>query len=646
MLKTVQRSMRSPRNLIVITAIVGIAGTLLGRTFSSPYKIIPPLVTLGALGAAVTYRRRISLPALSPSIPKRPLLSLYFLLVTLTVWTFASVPQYGRTFPNHVLVLALYVLTAVVVLTFDSTLLRVGILLTTGVLHRGLVYYGSATQLGLDGLFHTRMAAEIVANGDLSALGAASSAASKYWYSPAFHLTVAVNSMLSGLPVRDAAFVAITVVATVLPVLVVYALLAPFWNERIAGVGAFLLLAADRSVAQAVHVTPTTLGFVLFSLVVLATVRYIETGTRSYYGLFLLALLGQALNHQVSLFVTLVAVVAYACTRVVWSGRVTRREAALVPGLVGAGLYQGFGIKVYGPGTDLTLAGLVVRNLKQSLRSGTGAAASRLPDTADVVVANSTSLTPVHTLGLALLFGLSVLGAIYWVGRSEGSEQKFVFGLCGTAVVLGVFVFIAPLVGITVFFSYRWIPFLYLLLAALAAPGVAVLLSEGATRFRSGDRKQLVALSLALVLVAAPYVALMTWNYPGALDGPVFDSAPGAQRLTATSTEAATYTHIDRHARASAVYADKTAAQMIERHYGHPAAIYQITYEDSRLVRTENVLVVDRAYSRTQYSQYAINYRDRWFTVFGPLPVERSRYSVVYSAGEDRVLYRGSTSAA
>lgn len=627
-------------------AVVGIAGTLLGRTFSSPYKIIPPLVTLGALGAAVTYRRRVSLPALSPSLPKRPLLSLYFLLVALAIWTFTSVPQYGRTFPNHVLVLALYVLTAVVVLTFDSTLLRIGTLLTTGVLHRGLIYYGSATQLGLDGLFHTRMAAEIVANGDLSALGAASSAASKYWYSPAFHLTVAVNSMLSGLSVRDAAFVGITVVATVLPVLAVYALLTPFWNERVAGLGAFLLLAADRSVSQAVHVTPTTLGFVLFSLVVLATVRYLKTGARLYYGLFLLALLGQVLNHQVSLFVTLVAVAAYACTWVVWHGRITRREVVLVPCLVGAGLYQGFVTKVYGPGTDLTLAGLVVRNLERSLESGTTAAASRLPDAAEVVAADSASLTPVHLLGLALLFGLSVLGAIYWIGRSEGSEQDFVFSLCGTAVALSVFVFVPPVVGITVFFSYRWIPFLYLLLASLAAPGVAVLLSEGATRSWSSDRKQLVALLLALVLVATPYVALMTWNYPGALDGPVFDNTPGAQRLTSTSTEAATYTYIDQYAHGPAVYADNTATQMIERHYGHPASLYQITYEDSRLVRTENVLVVDRAYSRTRYSQYAIKYRGRWFTVFGPLPVERSRYSVVYSAGEDRVLYRGSGSRA
>lgn len=637
--KTFHRRVLSPRNVIVVVAIAGVIGTIYGLSVSHPYTAtLPPLVTLGALAAAFLHRRSFSFSTVSPAVPKRLLISVYVLLVALVVGTFTLNPGYSRAFPTHVLLLALYVLTVFALFALDSGPLHLSLLLTTGVLHRTLIYYNSATQLGLDALFHTRMAARISATGSLEPLAAASS---KYWYAPLYHLTVAVTSTLSGLSVRDAAFVGIAVVATVLPVLVVYCFLYPFWGKRVAGLGAFLLLVADRAISYTVHLTPTTLGFVLFSVALFASVQYLNTGDRGYYGVFLILILGQVLNHQVSLFVTIVAIGAYVGTRVLWRGEVTGRDVAFAPILAVAGLYQGFATKVNGPSGELTLADVAIRNFRRGLESGGGATVSQLPAGADVVVANTSSLSSVHVLGLAILFGLSVVGAVYWISEIENTDRDFVFVLCGTAVVMSVFVFVPPLIGIQVLFSHRWILFLSLFLAVLAAPGVAALLTWGTSPFRSSQRKQVVALVLVLLVVVAPYAALMSWNYPGALDGPVFDSSPGAQRLTATPTEVATYRHVDQYGSGASVFADKAARQMIERRYGHPAADYQIEYGSSQPVETEDVLIVDRAYARTKHAQYSIKYRSRWFPVFGPLPVERSRYSVVYSAGEDRILYRG-----
>lgn len=637
--RTFQQSVTAPWNLIIVTAILGTVGTIYGISLSNPYaKTLPPLVTLGAIVAAVAYRRSYSLPAVSLTFPKRPLLSLYLIFLTLVVGTFALTPGYGRTFPTHVLLLCLYLLTVLVIFNFDSGPFNLSVLLTTGLVHRALIYYGSATQLGLDALFHTRMAGRITATGNLEPLAAVSS---KYWYSPLFHLVVSTTEMLSGIPTRDAAFVGITVITTVIPVLVVYSLLSDHWGERVSSLGAFLFVVADRSISAAVHVTPTTLGIVLFSLALFATVRYLKTGDWPYYGLFSLVILAQTFNHQVSLFVTIVGVGSYAFTHVLWSGRLTKREVALAPALLSAGLYQAFMTKLNGPSGEITIGEIVVQNFERSLQSGGGAAVSP-PELSNAVVASTSSLGLVHVLGLAFLFGTSVLGAIYWITKSEEDEQTFVLGLCGTAFVLSLFAFVPPLIGVNVVFSLRWFRFLYLCLAVLAAPGFAILLSWGITRPTFGRRKQAIALVLAVLVVVAPYTALMTWNYPGAVDGPVFEDSPGSQRLTSTSTEAATYTHIDTYeSGATAVFADKVARQMIERHYGHPAANYQVEYGNSHPVQNEDVLIVDRAYSRTKHAQYFINYEGKWFQVYGPLPVDRPGYSVVYSAGDDRVLYRG-----
>lgn len=639
MIGNVRRVTAAPRNLAVTALVLGIAGSVLGVFVPHLYTVtIPPLVALGGLLAVRLHGRTTVRSPSFPSLPRRPLLSVYFLLFSLALGAYVLSPGHGRPLSVHVLLAGMYVLTAFAVFGFDSEYLSLGLVLVTAVFHRALVYYASALQLGIDAIFHTRMAAQVSATGSLGPLA---SAGSKYWYSPVYHVLVGVTSSTLGLPVRDAAFLAVTLAGTILPVLVVYGILRLFWDSRIAVSGGLLLVAADRVVSWSVHATPSTLGIVLFALALLAGYRYLDTGRIAYLGTFWLLVLGQVFNHQVSFFVTVVGIGTFVGAHAVWRGKLTRHELALaVPLLAGSG-YQGFVTKYEGPQGDQTIVEVLLSNLSgtfQMERSG------MLPSLSgrDAVLSSVDALSTVHALGLALLLAFAILGTVFWSKRSEESHHRFLFGLGATVVAMGAFAFVLPLLGISVHFPLRWFPFLYLCLVLLAAPGVVALLSTGLGTL-AVDRNRVVVLLLLVALVFTPYVVLMTWNYPGAVDGPVFDDAPGAQRLSTTSTEAALYSHLDEFGSESTLVADVIARRTLEHGYGQDAVQYHTDYRQSDPSFSGSTLLVDRAYARSDHALYYLEYRDQHVPVLGPVPAERPRYSVVYSADSDRLLYRPAT---
>lgn len=631
----VRQGVNVPRILTLVAIIAGIAGTLFGLATGDPYALaVPPLVAVAGGFASLYSRRRPTTPSASIDLPCHLVLSAILIISTLAVVAYVRAPGYERPFATHVLVVALYVLTAVAIYAFESAPAQLSIVLSTAVFHRALVYYASATQLGLDALFHNRMAEQIAATGSLAPLAAAST---KYWYTPAYHVVVGMSSAVSGLPVRDTAFLVITVPAVVVPVLVIYSLLRPVWGTRAGALGGLLFVMGDRAISWSVHVTTTTLGLVLFCVVLIAAVRYVRTGSRRYSLIFAIALVAQYLNHQVSLFVTAVVVSSLLVFESLRDGSSVFRGCLAAAPLIGASALQAAVTKRSGPSGESSVFAVVTSNVRAALSGGSGGTA--FPADASAVLAGSSALSVVHVLGFAGLFGAAVLGGLYWL--DAGPDRKFALGLGFAVAVTFTFTFVLPIAGINVLFPLRWFPFLYLLLAVLAAPGFVELFSVVRNVVSPSGWWIPVAIVLVSALLVAPYAALMTWNYPGAPDGPVIDDSPGAQRLSATATEAATYDHLAEHGGERMVVADRTARQMIERHYGRPAVTYQAQHgPPPEPVYTEDSLFVDRAYAHTSHASYLYGYDDRWTVVFGPLAVDRSSRSTVYTSGPDHVLHR------
>jgi hypothetical protein len=252
------------------------------------------------------------------------------------------------------------------------------------------------------------------------------------------------------------------------------------------------------------------------------------------------------------------------------------------------------------------------------------------------VVASSDVLPAIELLGIGLLFGMGIFGALVWLSRTGGVRRELVVGL-GTAVaVMSGAIFLPPIFGINFLFPYRWFSYLYVPLTMLAAAGLVSVAS-------SIGRRRVALTAVVLLAIAVPYTAVMSSNSAGSLEDPVIDESPTAQRLSATPTEAAMYSFVTTYGNGERAVADRIAANYLDRGAKYPAATFAINHSTGESIFSGQRLIVDRAYAHTKHASYYVNYRDRWYTVFGPIPVERttlaSNHSVVYSAGDDRVVY-------
>ncbi|MFC4357796.1 hypothetical protein ACFO0N_07525 [Halobium salinum] len=630
----VRKFVETPRNLAALVFVVGAVGTVIATRVPNPYTLtLPALLVVGAVLAVAVGNRTATLPRsaiLSPELFG----SVYMLTLTATVGAFV-LSGYVRTFPVHLLTVGLYVLAGLSVLTLGSTRKQLGLVLLTGLFHRGTIYYASASQLGIDALLHNRWAAEIASTGTLAPLAAAET---KYWYAPLYHVWTAGLTSALGISARDAAFIGVSAVVLLVPALVVYDLLGRAWSPEMGVIGSLLFVASDRPIALAAHTVTTSVGLVLFAVILYSTVRYLDSDEGSYQMAFVIGLTGLVLTHQLSLFITAVTVTSYLVFRSLWEGSLELRRIRLIAILGFAGMAQSLVTKDPGSsGTSESFFSVVLGNVMSAFEQGERAA-SVLPQSADYVITGSDSLSVLHVLGLGILFCLAIVGVVSWVRRSSEDGIRLAMAFGGVVVVINFFVFILPLIGISALLPYRWFSFMYVPLVMLAAPGLVALVSTVARGHRPGQWYALRAV-LVVVVVVAPFSALMAWNYPGAADGPVMDDANGAFRISTTDGEVAAMDHTARYAGETPVYADWFISLYLERYFERPSGPYQVQYGERPATWDEPALFVDRPYAHTKHAGYMINYDGKWYTVYGAIPPTNPRASTVYTNGDVELTY-------
>ncbi len=641
----------SPKTLVMVIVGAGVLGMLVQQVYTNPYSTaIPPLLICGGIvGWGVRNETQFPAPI---TISDKGLVSSYVLVAAGALVAYAST-GFHRPYDLPIVLLLLYVVTLVCVFMLERADVAVTLVALTGVLHRGFVYYSSSVQVGLDPLFHTTVAAAIRDTAQLSPL-----AYSKYWYAPFFHLLTAATSGGLGVSIRDAAFLT-TILATVVPVVAIAIFLGRVWDPHVGALGAFLFVASRLSVEQTANTGPESLGIMLFVLLVVLAISYLEYGSRSRSTLFAfgVVLLVLVFTHQFSLFVTALAISVYTGVQVLWRGQPGRREVTLWGLLVSAVAFQTSITKYDGPAGGgepflVEVAGGILTDLTTSVSRG--GRVESLPHLRDVTLSGADSSGLPLVLSLAILYGFAVAGAVYWISQDREFHMRTGFGLGIVVTTLSVIGLGTPLIGMNALLPGRWFLYLVPLLAIFAAPGLAMTASAGGRllSLRRSDRGSAV-LAVALVLTV-PYLLFAIGSVATSVDGPYFDGAPGAARAGTNATEADLYRFLDQHgpgeelpARGAEnpydesrpnIVADHVARQVLSRQYQQPAVYYKTDIGDDGSVYDTNALLVHRAYARTSHVSYDIEYLDEEYRVFGPLPTP-DHPQVVYSNGPDRVLF-------
>lgn len=626
--------------------LAGLGGVAFSFVVPNPYSRTLPLATAVAAGAfLVTRRQTVRAPGLA--LPPSLLGGLYFALVAASVVLYHGAGNH-RTLPVHAALLGCYLIAALLVLTPVSRYVKLGTIVLTGVLQRALAYYSSPLYLGNDVFAHNRVVGEIVAANSMEPLSAG-----RYFYAPFYHLLVSVQQIVTGVSVRHAAFVTITVALVVIPAAALYLLTTRIWGERAAGFSVLLYTASDFALHWSLTPQVTSLGIALFALLFVLLVSYVRTGAARYHALYLVAFGAIALTHHLSTAIALLVVTIFL---VIWAGYkpAFRRRAAWLVGVTGGMTLVDFQVtKFGGPGSGSESFLLTVVEIWQaSLQEASlpGGSSSVLPADAGLALSGSAALNVWHVAGTAILFGLAVFGGLHWlssrrVERTTGIALGAVVGLLFPTVLLG------PVVGLRILIPWRWFAFLYVPLVLLAAPGVVVLANVARERIgRPTTRRSTVAAVLLVLVVVTPYIFLMGGNAIAARDGPPLDNAPGAERYGVTAAEAQALSDTARYVpEGEPVVGDfMMAHNILTRHYGleNARTIHMETGEPRSIGQSRPVYLFNRSYMQSGHVKFRYGTEQGigdvpGVLVHGVVPVDDidpERREVVYTTGEAELI--------
>lgn len=356
--------------------------------------------------------------------------------------------------------------------------------------------------------------------GDLSPLSE-----SKYLMAPIYHIFGATATSL----VTDTRLGIYLTLGVLIPIscLFVFSTANLIVSSRWALLATVLYAFSDQFIRWGLHIIPTSLGLVLFlATVYLVTLGFVK-GLR-WESVLLLAAYSLAIVfiHQVTtaiylVFLAIATAVSFLTDNFEQSGERDGFEP------VSWSLFGVFGLTLittviswvntpYGGSSFLAnrfdIIAAATRESRfldlagESTAGVAGPAATRpAPTTLDVI------LPYIEQFGFVILLGITVLGGLVMIGWHRRTKVRGTLLL--TAVVFFVIVFGFSLFGIRVFLPGRWIAFLYLPMAIVAAIGFSY-------AWRHASRPILVAL---VILMAVGYPTSMVIAKKATLDDPSFE---------------------------------------------------------------------------------------------------------------------------
>ncbi|ELY42678.1 hypothetical protein C494_20288 [Natronorubrum bangense JCM 10635] len=507
-------------------------------------------------------------------------------------------------------VVLLYLLSLLLIFAAESDIGRLAPLTLTALTDRLLIYWASAIQIGIDSQSHNRYAESVADAGSIQPL---IQALTQYADAAFYPIYVASGMLILDEPARTVAAFIPLVLATVIPILMIYLLVKSLWSPAAAGLSVWLFVMANQPVYRAVLTTSTSLGIAIFSIIVAVYISHLESDSKRHLLIVLILFISLGQIHQISMFITLVTLAAITASYAAISSfgvlSAVKRATLFVVLLSVTWLLT----RYHGPAGDLPsfLVLMIVRFIESLFTAGT-AATNTLEQ---YNVAGPDSLSLVHAFGIAWMLGLGVLGAIFWIRRASSQRTGIALG-AALAVAFG-FPFATSLAGVASVIPRRWFVFIMVLAAILAGPAVLAL----ARSFSLPQRR--VAVSILLVgLILSPGLLIMSLDYRGAAEDPVLDDDPEAYRMAFSTSEAAALEYGATNFDDDEIVADHYASEVLDRQYAISTSPYRFEEGGAQYSGEERVYF-HRPFAETQHSSYHIDVEDRWVRVYGPIKPPR-----------------------
>lgn len=571
----------------------------------------------------------------------------YFLTLSFSIYSF-YISGYHRSVYVHLGTYMLFLFPIALIILHRGTYLPLILTILTAIFHRATIYLSSKFAYGVDPQSFYRFATSIASNGSIVETALAQS---RYYYSPSLPIGGAITNIVTALPIRDGAmFIIIPLPFVIISGLLIFKMISFVWSGKVGIFSVVLYLASDHALGGILTIGPTQYGLLMFILIFYLYIRYcIKTETRVAL-LSIVLFISLIMSHQLSTFIVFFSVLSFSLTYEIYN----RFATDIIPSTKYSVLILSFLIIMFldwlvtqfnGPSgsEEIVFDRFIAYIIRILTLSGTGIEGRPeivLP--ADVTPTGLfASATPIHVIGTGILFGLAILGSLYWIDQTEGSPAAGLgFGIGGTVFMIFIFIVGGQLLGLSTLRPTRWFVFFYFLLAILAAPGLAVLWTY-LRKAISGS--SVVAISVILLLaLTGPYIVLMGGNVEGSIDGPLFDQSPGAERLSINYIETQkieftiTFADEDSH-----LIADRRVASVFNRFYDKRyVSEVTVSYGTEELLLNDDEresLILYRSYQRTNSAQYTVQYEDYAVRVHGAIPIEKQldEYNKIYEVGDE-----------
>lgn len=639
----------NPMYLAVLFFITGLGALLALRLLIvNAYTTLYPLslVVASLVSIVVLHRLKPGTIRLSefeiPEVSAKTILILYLLLTTFCTLLFHNA-GFQRGTSVYLLTLSLYGLSLFAIFSLREWIIPMLLVISTGIFHRATVYFTSPYAFGVDPHGHYRSAIDIALVGSLDPLST-----SKYYFAPFYHIHGAIGSLVLDTPVEGGVMFAVMIVPIVIvATLVIFSLLYHYWGWQIALLASVLFLSSDHAIGGMLSLGPTELSFLFFTLGVYSAVCYLLRGERQWLLILLFIFGALTFTHQGSTFTTVLVVSGFALLFAVVTRKYSR-SIVLVFILGITMLVDWTATTSGGPdgGSDFFtgLLGNTLRSLITQLRAtseGTGGRPEgALPPDADITPTGMfASMTEIHVLGGAILFGFGIIGILWWLYSVRGTDYQWLsFTLGGSTILLLGMMMGGPLIGFSFFVPGRWFMHVYLLLSIFAAIGLVVSIKMVSVNISHSN----IITVLLIFAICLLFVSVMGGNAYGSVDGPVFDSAPGAERLSFTDSEATKVQHLEQHhGERAELYSDRRIQPIVSRYSESSidSSILRVDYESGELrywawadERHNYIYIREMMITRSIYDIY---HNEQYFRIYGPMPVSEQSlldFNLIYQS--------------
>ncbi|MFP8890757.1 hypothetical protein ACLI4U_13440 [Natrialbaceae archaeon A-CW2] len=642
----------NPRYLAALFLIIGVGAFAgLRMIIVNAYTILYPiaLIVASTISLLALYRLEPSATRLSafttPSVSTKVFVSVYLFLGSACLYLY-HLSGFGRGPGVYVLTLMMYLVSIFSVVLLRNWLIPLLFVVGTAIFHRATVYFTSPYTFGVDPHGHYDWAIDISALGSLDPLSA-----TKYYFAPLYHIQGAIGSIVLDIDVQDGVMFSVMIIPIVIvSALLIFSLLMHYWGWQIALIGPLLFLSSGHAIGGMLSLGPTELSLLFFVQGFYSVVCYLLDGEKRWLVLSILTFGALTFTHQASTFIAILVVSVFILIFAVVTKKLSRSfNIILILGTVlvfdwtttKSGGVEG------GPDFFTSLLGNALRSLMTQIglmseETGARPEGQLPPDPAITPTGMFASMTEVHVLGGAVLFGLGIIGILWWLYTVSGSEYQWISLAIGgsTAVLLGLMMG-GPLIGFSFFAPGRWFMYVYFLLSIFAAIGLVVtvqLVSESIS-------KTGVTPALLLCVLCLVFVGVMGGNAYGSIDDPIFDAAPGADRNAFTEQEVHKVEHAEQYLGDNAeIYTDRRIQPLISRYSESTVAgtILRVDYQTGELRywawadNRENYLLL--RHEMVDETMYDLHYNDRYYRVYGPIRVSDESlmdYNLVYTSERD-----------